>query len=358
MASTSKVKVSLNNENRILNAPKNYEVFVDKLKDLFGSKLSPTVKLYYKDTDGDLIIVSSQQDYELSFEQQSGKPRFYLAESAETIMPSCVVPSVVPDAPLPAPSKLASLASTVVTESRYIESPEVAKKEISGPPAPAPAAAPEKPVDAPMPAPEVYACLECDGRKTNRKGRPCRICRGTGRVPEMFLESVRNTISAELRSAIDSECVLAASKLIDSQQPVPARVAASEMPKPSAPVYRLEAPKRNSSPPLAVSEKEPWKQEFTVAPGEVFERALPMRNTGLGPWPMDTQLRLAGGDAVEATIAPVGAVEPGVKVDIVARIKAPMVPGRYVPYFRLAHGSNESFGNKPWIDFTVTDGKA
>lgn len=91
-----------------------------------------------------------------------------------------------------------------------------------------------------------------------------------------------------------------------------------------------------------------------VNPGQSLVKIWKMRNESTVAWPENTRLAFVGGDKlanVEAVAVP--AVEPGTEVDIAVDMIAPVKPGRYVGYWRLAAPDGSRFGQRVWVDMTV-----
>lgn len=406
----TRLKLTFEAENRILNVTPHFDELIRKAKDLFKEKLPQTFKVFYYDTDNDLITVTNQADYDYAIKQAQGQLRFYISDNADTVKQSTMV---VGEAPL---KNLTLLSKADLAVSHYIdpkessikpptENPRKQMEEFKQIPSFVPAEK-EKIQEIPEPVKQiikeeipkkfdVYACLYCNGEKLTRKGKLCKICEGTGRVPQSFLDRLKGILKKEISTAFQSEYA-SQSKIMMSQRQafVPPQVKCSK-----CGVFPIVGPpfkcpnsidtylcpkcekiyiEEHGKPPVGVNDamsksvvykigadtkvyknytmqcvQESIKDGFIVKPGQTFEKIWKIKNTGADPWPQDTKFSRVTGENINVSISPVGEVLPGAEVDVKATIIAPLEERQYVTYFRLSHGNKVYFGEKPWIDFVV-----
>jgi hypothetical protein len=92
-----------------------------------------------------------------------------------------------------------------------------------------------------------------------------------------------------------------------------------------------------------------------VNPEQKFVKIWKMRNEGTTAWPESTHLIFVGGDKisnVESVLVP--PIEPNAEVDVAVDMVAPSKPGRYVTYWRLTSPDGIRFGQRVWVDITVS----
>lgn len=92
-----------------------------------------------------------------------------------------------------------------------------------------------------------------------------------------------------------------------------------------------------------------------LSPGSIFTKIWRLRNEGSSAWVETTRLSFVGGDCLSTSDAVVvGAVQPNEEVDISMEMTAPSRPGRYIGYYRLTEADGSRFGQRVWVDVTVT----
>jgi len=97
----------------------------------------------------------------------------------------------------------------------------------------------------------------------------------------------------------------------------------------------------------------------TVVAGEKVMKTWLLQNTGKSYWPRGTKLVFVGGqlrpvDDEEPPMVPSAAPQEIVEVSV--KLDVPPIPGRYVGYYRLCHGpENTAFGTRVWVDVVVAD---
>lgn len=302
------IKVTFNDENHIISAPETFDEFSKSMEEIFKFPLK-NYKVFYIDSVNDAITVNSNLDYELAFDDQTTRVHFYIADSTESVLKSKALNKTTKLFPEPmVAANLSDLAS---------QSP--------------------------------YVCIGCDGRKINRKGtKNCRICKGTGLLPEAFIEKIKNEIRLELINENEKSTEDKIMEKASKPESIP-------MTKLVPAIYKIEADKNTAPVYMAATISESLKDGYVAKPGEVIEKVWVMFNKGNTAWPKDTVLKIVSGEQLEANATPVGDIQPGEQAKIIVNIKAPSKSGRYVSYFRLSYGENLSFGQKPWIDFMVQE---
>jgi len=91
-----------------------------------------------------------------------------------------------------------------------------------------------------------------------------------------------------------------------------------------------------------------------VSPGQQFVKIWRLRNDGPTTWPENVQLCHIGGDKLSTVDSvPVASIGPQQEVDIAVDMTAPLKPGRYTSFWRLATIDGTRFGQRVWLDITV-----
>lgn len=319
-----RIKLTFENDNRILSTPATFSDFSSKVMQTFSLPNLDNFNIYYMDADGDLIIVTNQDDYELAFEQADGKLHFYVGASTDKVKESIIAK--------PAAMEQVSIPKCSIVQSEYTENK-----------------APMQDMEA-----SSYACLGCEGRKTNKKGtKPCRICGGTGMIPQAFIDKLKDIAKSELMAEIGSRIEVARTQVVEEQKKVEKVNMAKSIANPI--VYKIDAPKKAEPGFKVTSKSESLKDGYETAPGAIFEKVWVMKNTGVIAWPESTVFKKTSSDQIEANTAHVGSIKPGETAEIKITVKAPVKPGHYACFFRLTYDNNKMFGENPWIDFIVVD---
>lgn len=81
-----RVKLCLGTEIRAMFAVERYKEFYSKIHETFGKKLPTPFKLYYYDSDNDLLMVSNQEDYETALSQAEHAIKFFISDTSESLM--------------------------------------------------------------------------------------------------------------------------------------------------------------------------------------------------------------------------------------------------------------------------------
>ncbi|KAK2989754.1 hypothetical protein RJ640_030247, partial [Escallonia rubra] len=97
-----------------------------------------------------------------------------------------------------------------------------------------------------------------------------------------------------------------------------------------------------------------------MAPSTPFTKIWRMRNNGTIVWPKGTQLVWIGGDKLSNTHSvevqmPADGLPVERELDIAVDFTAPMPPGRYVSYWRMALPSGQKFGQRVWVLILVDE---
>lgn len=90
-------------------------------------------------------------------------------------------------------------------------------------------------------------------------------------------------------------------------------------------------------------------------PGQHFYKTWRLANDGNVAWPVPTKLVFLSGDklsSVDEVVVP-KCINPGEQVDVTVSMRAPMLPGKYVSYWRLVDTDGIPFGMRVWLDITV-----
>lgn len=315
-----RIKLTFENDNRILSTPATFAEFSSKIMQTFSLSHLDNFNVYYMDADGDLIVVTNQDDYELAFEQADGKLHFYIGTSTDKVKKSIVSKP---------PPMEETISKCSIVQSEYTED-EVPRSEIEA---------------------STYACLGCEGKKTNKKGtKPCRICGGTGMIPKPFIDKLKDIARSELMAEIGSRIEIARTQIVEEQKKV--NIVKSVA---NSVVYKIDAPKKPELGFKASSVSETLNDGYETTPGATFEKVWTMKNSGVSAWPESTIFKKTSNDQIEASTAHVGSIQPGETTEIKITVKAPAIPGHYACFFRLAYDKNRMFGENPWIDFIVVD---
>lgn len=254
-------------------------------------------KLYYQDTEDDIITVTNQSDYELAIDQKVPSLTLCVANSPEDARRSIARLK---------PKKLPTNLET----SLYLSSEE-------------------------MKEPLLYSCLNCNGTKMNRTGkRICKFCSGTGQINETFLESVRGAIRSELINSFKADI----EKLIRMEEV-------------------KDVLKETLGSKIIFESK---SDKYKTGLGKPFDKKWIIKNTGTYPWPKDTQFKKVLGDNIQATVSAeeegkLGGAKPGEEVTVQLSVQPPTCTGRYFAMYALVHGAHKEFGEPAWIDFIVTE---
>eukprot|EP00826_Nyctotherus_ovalis_P034371 TRINITY_DN2851_c0_g1_i5.p1 TRINITY_DN2851_c0_g1~~TRINITY_DN2851_c0_g1_i5.p1 ORF type:complete len:298 (+),score=79.75 TRINITY_DN2851_c0_g1_i5:82-975(+) len=280
-----------------LAAASRFSDLISSINFTFNISSLEVYKLYYQDTEDDIITVTNQSDYELAIDQKVPSLTLCVANTPEDARRSI--------ARLRPKKLLTNLEKSLLLRSEEIKEPLL------------------------------YSCLNCNGTKMNRTGKKvCKFCSGTGQVGEDFLESVRETIKSELTKNFKSNI----EKLI-----------------------RMEEVKEVSKETLTSKITfESISDKYKTTLGIPFKKQWIIKNTGTSPWPKDTQFKKIFGDNIQATVSVVGGVKlggvkPGEQATVKLSVEPPACAGRYFAMYALVHSAHKEFGEVAWIDFIVME---
>eukprot|EP00339_Tiarina_fusa_P013619 CAMPEP_0117016302 /NCGR_PEP_ID=MMETSP0472-20121206/12868_1 /TAXON_ID=693140 ORGANISM="Tiarina fusus, Strain LIS" /NCGR_SAMPLE_ID=MMETSP0472 /ASSEMBLY_ACC=CAM_ASM_000603 /LENGTH=422 /DNA_ID=CAMNT_0004720307 /DNA_START=6 /DNA_END=1274 /DNA_ORIENTATION=- len=319
---------------RIVFAPDvSFSDFVDVITKRFGFE---GVRLTYRDDEGDLINLESEDELREAF-------RIAQTFSSQTL-------------------RVMVAQGPPQTQTSGVES--VAAPQVAAPVAAAPSAPPAEPA-APAAAPSQLAvhdrvtCDGCDvfpitGTRYKCVVCPdfdlCETCEGQGKHlcthPMLKLRIPFKEVSVAIDQARVPTPVAAPEPVPQPAEPVTEEQPAEEKPAPTHPGLHATFVKDVT-----------FEDGSVVAPGVVFRKIWRFTNTGAESWPVGTTLVAA--DTQEVASAPFALTSPvpfGQSIDVSLDISAPTVPGRYVTFFRLSapsFGGFSPFGHQVWADFTV-----
>ncbi len=219
MTTATRMKFCLGDDTRAVVAPKSYVDLAAKLQTLFKEKLPQAYKICYVDRDGDMISVTNQTDYDLALAQGDGlkfmiQPPdsihgFELVENPSEPKKPAEVPKLsATKSPQPISAPIPVLVPAPAPVSDLAPDPQPAKKD----------AKEEEEKISSEPMQDIYKCLHCNGTKVNKKGRPCKKCKGTGMMTKALVDRVRSIVKLEVSKMFESEVRSHASQLIKSQQ--------------------------------------------------------------------------------------------------------------------------------------------
>ncbi|CAN8325800.1 unnamed protein product [Cochlearia groenlandica] len=91
-----------------------------------------------------------------------------------------------------------------------------------------------------------------------------------------------------------------------------------------------------------------------VVPAAPFTKIWKMRNSGTLVWPHGTQIVWIGGDRFSNSLSvdlqiPVEGVPINSELDVKVDFVAPVSPGRYISYWRMASSNGAKFGQRVWV---------
>lgn len=115
----------------------------------------------------------------------------------------------------------------------------------------------------------------------------------------------------------------------------------------------------------AVEEKVAYEASFdsdvtvadgtVVATGALFAKVWRLVNTGKLTWPEGSALQHVGGFGADAKVEQIPLAEPGQTVEVtVYDMRAPVVPGRYLSFWRLVSRDGERFGDRIWVECVLS----
>ena len=261
----------------------------------------------------------------------------------------------------------------------------------------------------------ICPCFLCYGNKINKKGKPCKRCKGTGSISQEDYNILKKIVAEEAKECVGSMIEEVKSSLMSSirmsvskeeSQEQPMKVDAKEVAivKPQnipvsclycmspfkecymacidCQVYLCEncASQNFHNHPLkkiysSIYQEAPKAPELAklinkvistscsetiyVRPGQETVGVFIFQNLG-AQWPANTALYYSNGDNICANQIPfqcnIGATNSNQVCEAKVAIKSPMIAGKYTAYFRMGYTENSGivyFGEKPWITIEV-----
>eukprot|EP01022_Parablepharisma_sp_SALTPOND_P008522 TRINITY_DN1361_c0_g1_i1.p3 TRINITY_DN1361_c0_g1~~TRINITY_DN1361_c0_g1_i1.p3 ORF type:complete len:450 (+),score=51.05 TRINITY_DN1361_c0_g1_i1:6871-8220(+) len=344
------IKIRIDDSLYEMSASDSFPTFIDKLQEMFAGKIPKCFKLQYKDADGDLITVTTQDDYSIALEDSSNPSFCFIVTKLEEDLsePKPVVPS---------PIGFADAESTYFSQN------------------------------------PAEACFSCNGSKANKKGQPCKKCNGTGKM-NPAIRSLKKHLEKSLRQEMArlvqeevQKSVLAQSKNFESiisslsqasiiEDSVHCSLCKNEL-GPGEPVYHCMAcPKlylcedceENKGHQHALikarrpGERFEYKMELVdetkilgkVKPGASITKLWTLRNSGKKKWPENIELLPVAGHDLKPKASAIGIVLPGEHCDIVMNLRAPTAAGSFKQVFKLAiHG--KKFGPELTVEVNTEE---
>ncbi len=361
---------------------KSFSELVQRLRSLFPAIAHTSFKIMYKDPDGDLISVTTEEDYQIACDSLQNSLEFIIKPDGEI-----------------SPSGL-DIEKTSTVASTYVVVGAKQEEEKKSQPTVAEVCAPSKEdATGTVIKEEGEPCFACGGSKTNGKGLPCKKCAGTGRLAGPLLalkKHFEKLIDARVAQAVQTEferqsSILAQSRrLCDLVESVAhSRITEKEGLTCSVCKGRISSGEAVYScmlcPGLCVCEiceesfEHPHALVKSRAAGErqelnmkvIQENAVGMHlaagtkvmkiwdvlNTGKSAWPKGTELVWHSGQVIKpATASAISSVGPGQRWKVAAEFPVPYVPGEYEVGFRLLAGGRK-FGDVLKLKMKVEEPK-
>ncbi len=385
MSTVRTIRVTLDGATRQLELPRSYAEFLLQLHTLHPASVDHPFKLSYTDPDGDIITVSTAEDYDVACDiaQQLKDFEFVARLEGERRSEAPEGKSALKFAEVEAVSTYVS-NSSAPTGAKKGEEEEKKDKPLP------PVVEQKKAESGEAEAEEEEPCFSCNGTKKNKKGQTCKKCGGTGKLTgalralkkhfdKLLEQKVAQAVHAEFerQSSILSEskrlCDLVSS--VSQQQQIPAGALTcshcGEEIKPGAAVFRCALCPGGltlcsvceqsqvhphalikSRLPLPVEPKPDLKMKLrsengisvSQVAGAKITKLWSVWNSGGSKWPQETALvRVSDGD-IKARISPVGSVEVGQTAQVIADIDVPTTMGEYNCEFQLEAGKRR-FGD-------------
>jgi len=223
------IEISFGRSKRRITAPETYLELKEKVKELFGDSLPDSYRFFYRDNEGELIYTSTQNDYEIAVQ----------LVTEVNFLEMLVVPNLKKDNCSPkfhVPSFTAiKMQNTSLILREHLETEEIKPKSPLKEPVEE-----KKNIDRELskfragnrcltcpnlPEENEYSeifdenntpgkhennsdqvqCLACNGRKINKKGKPCKKCTGTGFMNLSLKKFIEKTIQKAIQEALSHE---------------------------------------------------------------------------------------------------------------------------------------------------------
>ena len=89
-ATLPRLKVTLGNEIRMILPAESLAIVQSKIKETFDSKLPSGYKVYYLDHENDVILITTQEDYEAAVSQAAETLKLFVSDTSESIRESLI----------------------------------------------------------------------------------------------------------------------------------------------------------------------------------------------------------------------------------------------------------------------------
>ncbi len=373
----TKIKLVLGNEIHGTLPTKTYSELLTKVTDIFGSKMNPALKLYYLDAEGDMILVSTQEDYEVALLQGSDCVKFFLSDTAASLRQSL------------AESYSVTEVKTGETAFEVVNKEEAKIKEPTKESSPQP----ESALDTRYPA-EKEHCFRCGKTKY-----ACQCCLSRAELVEQYAEQAKKMVKLELDHVSASEmktkmqALMLCHQLAMSTPVFGSAVCSICGTNPIKDVMyqcvtcpkcflcdRCEANFAHEHPLLKVrvglvSPVEPslalgaytdqYKADFFDNNGRTQHRVFPeqmfsldwiVKNVGKTAWSESTMFSQTGGQGLFAQPYKVGVVKPGEFAKFRLTVRVPKEPGKYTTFFQMRCNEYTKFGPRVRATIMVVKG--
>lgn len=363
--------------------PPSIPLFAKLIKEEFGKQIAEQYKIQYKDAEGDLVTISTQEDYEIALEDMKDPTLYFtiMEQGGEsnklqfTGVKSTYIPCCEDEKIVHQESKANNVDNTDSTDNAEKDkrSDEVEedkkddKEEVS------------------------KECFLCSGKGTDTEGETCKVCKGTG-VETAVIGVLKKHLEKTLREGLDKmvqervqRSFMSQSNMLNSlmanlsqsslvQHSVVCSVCQKEV-GPGESVYHcLLCPQfyscdacednANHRHSLARGRRADQKKNYEVKvlnstkikgrinPGEVCTSVWRLKNSGKNKWPENVELRALAGDDLKAEVSEVESLFPGEQCDVLIKFKAPMVERKYREVFQL-EARGVKFGEKVAVEVEV-----
>ncbi len=232
MSQTPTVEIVLGRYTRKLYLPRSYTEFVAKVRELFLYELPGKFKVYYHDTEGDLISVTTQDDFDIaSVEARGNDFRFLVCPTDQRegrnvrwlMARSFAVPEGARHSALEEFHRELNPRATVLQPSTVDKSSYIAEADDSSEDHPRiehrrtadaileVAGSDSELEDTKQSIGEAededkeIACLSCGGSKLNKRGEACKKCGGTGRMSAALKKYIDRVVQRQVSQLVQAE---------------------------------------------------------------------------------------------------------------------------------------------------------